>query len=127
MKKPILLWGGIAASAVLLVCLMVIRARWPELLDISSAWIGIAVLPIVVGLLAGGYVKTFKGFGIEVEAALAGSVTADLSAVSASDYDPFAEAEESAMATGRHAYFTSGSLSGAGLMPSWTASKPWRS
>ena len=95
-EKPRVLLAGVAGSFVAVAGLILVQARWPGLLDIPSAWLGLAVIPVVVGLVVGGYIRTFKGFGIEVEAALDETVSDDVTAEASQDYDPFADAEEHA-------------------------------
>lgn len=64
------LFIGSALSIFLLILLLFLHLQFPAALDIPAHWLGIAVLPILVGLFVGGYISSFKGFGIELEAAL---------------------------------------------------------
>lgn len=93
-EKPGVLAAGVLGSLLFLIGLLVVQSRWPALLEIPSAWMGIAVLPLLLALLTGGYIRTFRGFGIEVEAALETAVADDVTAQAASDYDPFSEATD---------------------------------
>jgi CBS domain-containing protein len=52
-----------------------------DILKLESRWLIASGVPILVALLVGGYVKSFKGFGIELEASLQKPVSnLDLSA-----------------------------------------------
>lgn len=61
--------GGISSLA-FLGFLLVIQHHEPNLLNVPAHWIAICILPILVSLVVGGYLKSFKGWGIELESAL---------------------------------------------------------
>ncbi len=64
----------IVLSVVLTVTFLIINYANPYILQIDAQWLIIAGIPILVGLVAGGYIKSFKGLGIEIESALKESV-----------------------------------------------------
>ena len=66
--EPDALWIGVAGSLVLLVVLGILQHTEAAFLKLPAHWLGVAALPVVVGLVAGGHLKRFKGFGIELEA-----------------------------------------------------------
>ena len=65
---------GCAASILLLMVILVLRFLWPDLLSVDPEWLALAVIPALIGLIAAGYVRAFKGFGIEIEASLESSI-----------------------------------------------------
>jgi len=75
---------------ILLICLMIsglllivfLLLQWMEspILVLEGKWLILAGVPVLVGLIAGGYIKKFKGFGVELETVLERPVT-DLSLV----------------------------------------------
>jgi len=50
--------------------LLIILPHLPKMLSLEARWIGVAAVPLLVVLIAGGYIKKFKGFGVELEARL---------------------------------------------------------
>ena len=58
------------ASLLLLTVFIRIKAKKPDWLELDSKWLAVSTLPILVGLFSGGYITSFKGLGIEIEAAL---------------------------------------------------------
>lgn len=42
----------------------------PDVLALAPEWIALAAVPAIIGLVAAGYIRSFKGFGVEIEAAL---------------------------------------------------------
>jgi len=58
------------ASLLLLTVFIRIKAKKPDWLELDAKWLAISTLPILVGLFSGGYITSFKGLGIEIEAAL---------------------------------------------------------
>jgi hypothetical protein len=62
-------------SAFLLTFLAVAFARlkagdknfWKKIPDLDNKWIAISLLPILLALFYSGYLKSFKGFGVEIE------------------------------------------------------------
>lgn len=69
-------WGALASLA-LLDFFLVLAAFDASVLHLESRWLVAAGVPLLVALIAGGYIRKFKGFGVEVEA----RVTAPTSAV----------------------------------------------
>lgn len=69
-----LVFGG-GLSGGLIVMLLVAKEYELDALDLKVQWIGLALLPLLLALIAGGYVKSFKGFGVELEARLRDPVT----------------------------------------------------
>ncbi len=69
---------SIKAHGLLLVCIfltmlllsvfLLLHYTKSELLNLHTKWILIAFAPLLVALIAGGYIRKFKGFGIEFEA-----------------------------------------------------------
>jgi hypothetical protein len=66
--SPLILSG--VASLVLLLVLGAMQAKDWAILKLEAHWLGIALLPVLVVLVAGGYLRRLHGFGIEIEAAL---------------------------------------------------------
>lgn len=64
-----LIFSGVA-SLVLLLGLGGMQAEDWAILNLQVHWLGIALLPVLVVLVAGGYLRRLHGFGIEIEAAL---------------------------------------------------------
>lgn len=58
------------ASLLLLTVFIRIKAKKPDWLELDSKWLAVSTIPILVGLFSGGYITSFKGLGIEIEAAL---------------------------------------------------------
>ena len=61
---------GAAISAALLVLLLIFQALSASILSLETRWLLVAATPLLIALLAGGYIKSFKGFGVEIEASL---------------------------------------------------------
>lgn len=76
MGSKVALGLGILGSAGLLVALLVMQVCRPDVLKVDTGWLAIVVLPILVSLLVGGYIRSFKAFGVELESALSGKVSA---------------------------------------------------
>ncbi|MDF1697636.1 MAG: hypothetical protein P1U56_17455 [Saprospiraceae bacterium] len=68
MKKHRSLLLYYIVSGSLLVILLFIRFQYPELLDLETRWLAVAVLPIVIGIFLTERVKKIKAFGVEFEA-----------------------------------------------------------
>jgi hypothetical protein len=69
---------GAGFSIVLLLLFGILQDREAKFLSLSSQWIVISILPILVALFVGGYITKFKGFGIELEAALKETVSTSI-------------------------------------------------
>jgi len=63
---------------VLLLFFGILQDREAKFLSLSSQWIVISILPILVALFVGGYITKFKGFGVELEAALKEPVSSSI-------------------------------------------------
>ncbi len=61
---------GLGASFGLLAFFLVLQARESKLLALDVKWLVSAALPILIALVGGGYIASFKGFGIELETLL---------------------------------------------------------
>lgn len=57
-------------SLALLIIFFYLQYYELKVLSLESRWLVVASIPLLVALLAGGYIKKFKGFGIELEALL---------------------------------------------------------
>lgn len=64
------LFVGFSTSLSLLVFFLVLQARESKLLALDAKWLVSAAFPILIALVAGGYIASFKGFGIELETLL---------------------------------------------------------
>ena len=67
--------AGVAASFVILVVFFVLQHYEAKVLNLDSRWVSVSLLPLLVALLVGGYIKSFKGFGVELEARLKNPVS----------------------------------------------------
>jgi hypothetical protein len=65
-------------SIVLFIIFMLLQLYEIPILELDSKWIIVSSIPILIGLFIGGYIKSFKGFGIELEANLKGAIPDDL-------------------------------------------------
>lgn len=61
---------GIIFSIILLLMFLIIKTFKPVILELDVKWIAVSILPLILSLILGGYIKSFKGFGFEVEANL---------------------------------------------------------
>lgn len=75
MKNVKTLIFGVVFSLVLLFIFGWLQSTDSKILTLPSQWIAIAVLPLLIALFIGGFIKSFKGFGIELEAALKTPIT----------------------------------------------------
>ena len=62
-------------SVVLFGIFIALQLNKSTVLDINTRWLITAGIPILVGLIIGGYVTKFKGFGVELETRLKSPVT----------------------------------------------------
>jgi hypothetical protein len=58
--NPKALWGGLVASIVLLLVFFVLKHNSSNLLELPVQWLFVAVIPLLVGLIVGGYVRDIK-------------------------------------------------------------------
>ena len=80
--------GGIASIFMLLIFL-ILQYNEPKVLKLEFRWLLVAGVPLLASLIVGGYIKSFKGFGVELEASLSKPVTnIELTATEAMDEVP---------------------------------------
>lgn len=77
-NRTIIILVGISFSFLLLIIFGVLQEKEAKFLKLSSQWIFISILPILVALFVGGYITKFKGFGVELESALKASVSSSI-------------------------------------------------
>ena len=77
-NKSTIILVGISSSFLLLIIFGVLQEREAKFLTLSSQWIFLSILPILVALFVGGYITKFKGFGVELESALKASVSTSI-------------------------------------------------
>ena len=65
-RHPELIFGLLATS-ILLVILIMFQTFLPSVLALDWKWIVVSAIPLLLALLIGGYIRVFKGFGIELE------------------------------------------------------------
>ena len=75
LKSHLLLAVGSGISILLLIIFSILQAFDSAILKLNSQWILVAGAPLLVALVAGGYIKKFKGFGLELESKLQAPVT----------------------------------------------------
>lgn len=61
---------GTVVSILVVVILGWLQSIEATVLNLAPQWLALAILPIVVALFAGGFVTSFKGFGVELETQL---------------------------------------------------------
>ncbi len=59
--------GGLCSFTLLVVA--IIEGQSPALLEVPAAWVSVAALPALIGLLLSGYIKSLSGPGFGIEAA----------------------------------------------------------
>lgn len=62
-----LLLISLAISTGLLIAFLIFQYKDLKFLSLEIKWLIVCGLPILIGLFIGGYIKTFKGFGLELE------------------------------------------------------------
>jgi len=94
MKKTLLkFWSQYTALAIggvvsifLLLTFLLFQYNESNVLKLESRWLLVAGVPLLAALIVGGYIKSFKGFGVELEASLSKPVTnIELTATEAMD------------------------------------------
>jgi hypothetical protein len=60
--------AGAAGSLIVLASLLALQAKHAAILKLPSQWLALATIPVVLGLVLGGYLGRFSFAGIEVEA-----------------------------------------------------------
>jgi len=77
---------GAVVSVVLLATFLLFQYNDSIVLKLESRWLLVAGVPLLAALIVGGYIKSFKGFGVELEASLSKPVTnIELTATEAMD------------------------------------------
>lgn len=61
---------GAGISLALLITFLLFQYNQSEVLKLESRWLLVSGVPLLAALLIGGYIKSFKGFGVELEASL---------------------------------------------------------
>lgn len=67
-----------AVSLLLLIIFLVFQHNDMTLLKLDVKWLILSSIPILIGLFIGGYIKNFKGFGLELEYNLKESIPLSL-------------------------------------------------
>lgn len=73
-KHTVLAIGAIVSISLLTVFLL-FQYNDSNVLNLESRWLMVAGVPLLAALIVGGYIKSFKGFGVELEASLSKPVT----------------------------------------------------
>lgn len=68
-KHGILGWCFLT-SLILLFVFLYLQHLEAKILSLDTKWLVVAGVPLLIALIAGGYIKRFKGFGIELESLL---------------------------------------------------------
>ncbi len=68
--RHIALTLGVMISITLLITFLWFQYNQSEILKLESRWLIVSGVPLLAALLVGGYIKSFKGFGVELEAGL---------------------------------------------------------
>ena len=72
---------GLLCTVFLLIIFLLLQHFIPSVLQLDAKWIVVTLIPLVLALIIGGYVKVIKGFGFELEASIEEPViTIDLEA-----------------------------------------------
>jgi CBS domain-containing protein len=61
---------GIILSIILLLTFFLLQTIKPSVLALDWKWIVVSAIPLIIALIIGGYIKSFKGFGFELETTL---------------------------------------------------------
>ena len=61
---------GIILSIILLLAFFLLQIIKPSVLTLDWKWIVVSAIPLIIALIIGGYIKSFKGFGFELETTL---------------------------------------------------------
>lgn len=70
LRKHTALLSGAILSAALIALFLYFRWKHYPFLDLDVKWLIVAGVPLLLSLFLGGYIKTFKGLGVELEANL---------------------------------------------------------
>ena len=74
-KKHRVIIIGLSISLGALIILILLNMANRNVLEIETRWLTIAGIPILIALICGGYIRKFKGFGIELETTLKSPVS----------------------------------------------------
>ncbi|MDD3878332.1 MAG: hypothetical protein PHT69_17060 [Bacteroidales bacterium] len=74
LKQHRLLIISLLFSVGLLVIFFIFQYYELKVLNLDIKWLVLSSIPILIGLFIGGYIKNFKGFGIELETNLKGQI-----------------------------------------------------
>lgn len=66
---------GTVSSIVVLVLFFILQYLDARVLGLDTRWLLVSLLPLLVALLVGNYIQSFKGFGVELEGRLEKPVT----------------------------------------------------
>ena len=78
LKRHAILLGAFAISLLLLTVFLTFQYYQSPVLGLDVKWIILCGVPVLIGLFAGGYIKTFKGFGVELESNLKETIPVSL-------------------------------------------------
>lgn len=73
MKKPINI--GAIISALILTIFIFLDYKVDSLLDLSSKWVILSSVPLIVALFVGDHISYFKGFGFEIKSEVSRSIS----------------------------------------------------
>ncbi len=66
-NRHMILFVGSIASLLLLIIFMILTYFFPTPMGLDIKWVLVSLIPILLALIGGGYIKIFRGFGIEIE------------------------------------------------------------
>lgn len=66
-SHPAIVFGG-CLSLLLLGIFLAFQFFDSKMLNLETRWLLASGIPILIALFVGGYIKSFKGFGVELEA-----------------------------------------------------------
>lgn len=69
-KDHSILINGVKTSGILFAIIVMLQANIPSVLNIDTKWLIFSCLPVLVALIAGGYIKSFEGLGVKIEASV---------------------------------------------------------
>jgi hypothetical protein len=69
-KEHTALSVGVIVSLLMLSAFFIFQYQQADILKLESRWLVASGVPLLAALLVGGYIKSFKGFGVELEASL---------------------------------------------------------
>ena len=67
LKRNLSLFVGSMISIFLLVAFILLQQLFPSSLGLDVRWVVVAAVPLILALITGGYIKGFKGYGLELE------------------------------------------------------------